>query len=70
MLGGILTQRVVRHWHGLLRGAPYLQAFKAGLDGALSSLSWWVAALPMTDVLELDDLLSPFKTKPSYDSTM
>ena len=59
MLGGILTQRVVRHWHGLLReavGAPFLQAFKAGLDGALSSLSWWVAALPMTDVLELDDL--------------
>ena len=27
--------------------APSLEAFKARLDGALGSLSWWVAALPM-----------------------
>ena len=28
-------------------GAPSLEAFKARLDGALGSLSWWGAALPM-----------------------
>ena len=28
-------------------GAPSLEALKARLDGALSSLSWWGAALPM-----------------------
>ena len=36
------TQRVVRHWHGLLReavGAPSLEAFKGRLDRALGSLS-------------------------------
>ena len=27
--------------------APFLEAFKARLDGALGSLSWSVAALPM-----------------------
>jgi len=26
--------------------APSLKELKAGLDGALGSLSWWVAALP------------------------
>jgi len=26
---------------------PPLEAFKAGLDGTLGSLIWWVAALPM-----------------------
>jgi len=44
-----LTQRVVRHWHRLLReavGAPSLEALKARMDGTLGSLSWWVAALP------------------------
>jgi len=30
------------------------------LDGALSSLIWWVAILPMTGELELDDLCGPF----------
>ncbi|KFP06492.1 hypothetical protein N300_01665, partial [Calypte anna] len=33
--------RVLKHWHRLLReavDAPSLQAFKARLDGALSSL--------------------------------
>ena len=28
-------------------GAPTLEAFKARLDGALGSLSWWGAALHM-----------------------
>ena len=28
-------------------GAPFLEVFKARMDGALGSLSWWVAALPM-----------------------
>jgi len=27
--------------------APSLEAFKARLDGALGSLSWWLAALHM-----------------------
>jgi len=27
-------------------GAPSLEVFKTRLDGALGSLSWWVAALP------------------------
>ena len=38
---------MVRHWHGLPRGAvdlPSLEMFKARLDGALGSPSWWVAA--------------------------
>jgi len=50
---------VLSHWHRLPReavDAPFLEAFKAGLDGALSSLIWWVAILPMTGELELDDL--------------
>ena len=40
------TQRVVRHWHRLLRkavAAPTLKALSIRLDGALGSLSWWVA---------------------------
>ena len=30
-------------------GAPSLQALKARWDGALGSLSWWGAALPMAE---------------------
>jgi len=37
-------------------GAPSLEVLKARLDGALGSLSWWEAALPMAERLELDDL--------------
>ena len=53
------SQRVMRHWHRLLRaavGAPSLKVFKARLGGSLGSLSWWVAALPMAGGLPLDDL--------------
>jgi len=35
------TMRVVKHWHGLPReavAAPFLELFKARLDGALSNL--------------------------------
>jgi len=44
---------VVRHWQRLPReavGAPSLEVLKARLPGALSSLSWWGAALSMTVV--------------------
>jgi len=42
--------RAVRRWHRLSRvavNAPSLEVFKAGLDGAPGSLSWWVATLTM-----------------------
>jgi len=41
---------VVRHWHRLSRAAvhaPSLEVLRAGLDGALGSLSWKGTALPM-----------------------
>ena len=41
---------MVRHWNKLPReavDAPSLEAFKARLDGALGSLTYWVAALRM-----------------------
>jgi len=31
-------------------GAPFLEALKARLDGALDSLSWWGTALPTAGV--------------------
>ena len=41
--------------------APSLVVFKARLDGALGSLSWWVALHTGCSVgLELDDLQGPF----------
>ena len=46
------TVRVVRHWNGLPSeavDAPSLEAFKARLDGALSSLVWWLASLPIAE---------------------
>ena len=42
--GKLFTERVVRCWHRLPReavGAPFLEVFKAGLDGAMSSLVWY-----------------------------
>ena len=47
-----LAQRVVRHWNGLPSEAvdvPSLEAFKARLDGAVSSLVWWLASLPIAE---------------------
>jgi len=37
-------------------GCPLREVFKARLGGALSSLVWWKASLPMAEGLELDDL--------------
>jgi len=51
--------RVVRLWPRLPReavAAPSLAGFKAGLDGALSTLGWWKGSLPMAGGLEPDDL--------------
>jgi len=41
---------VLQHWHWLTRElwVPHLRRWlKARLDGALGSLSWWEAALPI-----------------------
>ena len=35
--------------------APCLEVHKARLDGALGSLSWWEAALPTAERLDLCD---------------
>jgi len=36
------TLRVVRHWNRLpIAAAPSLEGFRAGLDGALSTLGCW-----------------------------
>jgi len=46
-----LTWRAVRQWHRLPReavAAPSLE-FKARLDGALGSLSCWVATLTVAE---------------------
>ena len=56
--------RVVRHWNKLPKeavDAPSLEAFKAGLDGAVSSLVWWLASLPMAGGLERDGVKGPFQ---------
>ena len=50
---GLNTQREMRHWHRLSRevvDAPSVEVLKARLDGALSSLNWWLATLPMAEV--------------------
>jgi len=43
------TQWDMRPWHCCQRavGAPSLGVLRAGLDGALHSVSWWVVTLPM-----------------------
>jgi len=46
----LFTQRVVMHWNRLPRevtDAPSMETLRPRLDGALSSLIWWVAALPI-----------------------
>lgn len=49
-------------------GVPTLEAFRAGLDGALGGLVWWEVFLPAAGGLELGDLGGPFQPKPFYDS--
>jgi len=59
------TQRVVTHCNILpeeVVDAPSLEAFKAGLDVAVSSLVWWLATLHIAGGLKPDDhcgLLNP-----------
>ena len=63
----------VRHQNRVLREAvdtPSLEVLKARLDGALSSLIWWGAALPTAGGLELNDLWGPFQPKTFYDSVI
>ena len=67
------TQRVVTHWNRLpteVVDAPSLEAFKARLDVALSSLVWWLAALHIAGRLKLDDYCGPFQPRPFYDCTI
>ena len=47
--GKFFTEREVKCWNGLPRTVDALpvEMFKAMLNGALGSLSWWVDALPM-----------------------
>jgi len=40
--------------------APSLEAFKAMLDVALSSLVWWLATLHTAGGVKLDDHCGPF----------
>jgi len=46
--------------------APSLDVYKVRLDGILGSLIQRLAAMPMVEILELDDLYGPFQPKPSY----
>jgi len=65
------TVRVVRHWNRLLRetvDVPYLEVFKARLDGALSNLVQWQMSLLMAGGMEPDGLQGPFQRKTFYDS--
>jgi len=62
---------VVTHWNRLPRevvDAPSLDAFKARLDVALSSLVWWLATLHIAGGLKLHDHCGPFQPRPFYDS--
>ena len=66
-----LTVRVVRQWIRLSSeavNAPFLEVFKARLDGALRNLVWREMSLPIAEGLELGDLKGPFQPKPFYDS--
>ena len=65
------TQRVVTHWNRLPKevvDAPSLEAFKARLDVALSSLVWWLATLHIAGGLKLDDRYGPFQPRLLYAS--
>ena len=57
--GKCFTEIVLSCWHRLPTeavDAPSLEVFKARLDGALGSLSWWMAALPVLRMLKQDGL--------------
>ena len=63
-------QKVVTHRNRLPKevvDAPSLEAFKARLDVALSSLVWWLATLHIAGGLKLHDHCGPFKPRPFYD---
>ena len=63
----LFTVRVVRHWNRLpsdVVDAPYLEALKARLNGALSSMVWREVSLPEAGDLEVDHLKGPFQPKP------
>ena len=46
---------------------PFLEAFKARLDGALSNLVYWEVLLTTAEGLETDDHKSPFQPRLFYD---
>ena len=63
--------KVVRYWnrlHSVAVNASSLEAFKARLEGALSSLGLEEGVPACSRGLELDDLKDPFQLKPFYDS--
>jgi len=48
--------------------APSLDAFKARLHVALSSLVWWLVTLHIAGELKFNDHCGPFQPRPFYDS--
>jgi len=65
------TVRVVRCWNRLPREvveAPFLEVFKARLDGSVSNLIWREESLPIAGGMGVGDLKGPFQPKPFYDS--
>jgi len=61
---------VVTQWNGLPKeavDAPSLEAFKARLDVALSSLVWWLATLHIAGGLNLDGHCGPVQPRPFCD---
>jgi len=51
--------RVLKHWNRLPReavAAPFLEVFKARLDGDVRNIVWWKTSLLMAGGLEPDDL--------------
>ena len=67
------TQRVLTHWNRLLGevvDAPSLEAFKARLDVALSSVISWLATLHIAGGVETIDQCGPFQPRPFYDSDL
>ena len=74
--GKFFMERVMIRWHGLPRDVvhtPFLEVFKARLDGALGNLIyyqiWRLVALHMAGWLELGDLRGPCQPKPFYDTS-